>query len=108
MKIKHPRTVYVELEPGDATLYKFLVSDMGKSIVIASLNTFRFDTIQLDMGSIESFFLRCGSPPGYDLYSSWACNVLSDQFLVEVREETSSNPYTALASLICARVIWST
>lgn len=104
--ISYLRTLHVELSPGDATRYEFLVSDLGKSIAVTCLNSFRFDGYFYDMGSVEDFFIRNGNPPDYDDYCEWGRQLLSDFYIEYVCGHSNCNPWSALAALICARQLW--
>lgn len=108
MTVSYPRTIHVELSPGDMTRYEFLISDLGKNIAVTCLNSFRFDGYFYDLGSVEDFFLRNGNPPPEkESYRSWAGPLLSDPYVSYMVTHSSCNPWTAIAALICARMLWT-
>jgi len=104
---------FVELEPGDLTKYRFLITENpyynDSYIGIASHYVSpRFESYLYKKSSIVDFFKEVGEPPvDKKEYQNWATyEVMNHSYLKYVISHSGDcNPYTALAGLICAYMI---
>jgi hypothetical protein len=118
LKIKKIDCNFVELEPGDLTRYRFLITENPDNndnynnenyIGISShWDGPRFESYTYRKLAIVDFFKEVGEPPiDSEKYQNWANHeVMNHPYLRYVISHSGDcNPYTALAGLICAYII---
>ena len=99
------RAVAVDLQPGDGTHYRFLISEVPSAegrIAISGREGVRFKGYDYEEDEVRYFFERNGKPSNRGDYREWALRAISknDHYLLYVQEHSAENPWTALAALV--------
>jgi hypothetical protein len=100
MNCEEVRAYIFELQPGDMTKYKFIISNNSDDVIIVGFNPTKFDGYTYHKESIERFFVE--NIVDQENYSQWVQD-LNDSFIEYIEDHSNCTKYVAVAALICAK-----